>query len=266
VPLARQAGCAVVDKSNAFRLDPLVPLVVDGINEWMLDANSDLAANPNCSTIILAHTLEPLLQHCGLSRVWVATYQSVSGAGGPGVDKLTAELHETGAPDAMLSRPDCEPGTFAYNVVPGIGKLDALGRCGEETKLVEETRKILDRPTLPVIAHAVRVPVVIGHSMAVTVELEWERNLEQILAAWGASPHLRLMDAALPGPISSAQHDQVEIGRVRAEPQLEHGWSFFIAGDNLRLGAALNGYRIMRRMIAAGSLHRYATAAGGANA
>jgi aspartate-semialdehyde dehydrogenase len=266
VPLARAARCAVIDKSNAFRLDPAVPLVVGGVNDQAVTAQTPLAANPNCSTIILAHALAPLLKYFGLARVWVATYQSVSGAGGPGVDKLAEDLARAGTPGAVLARPTVAPGSFAYNVVPGIGRLDGLGRCGEEAKLVEETRKILAKPELPVIAHAVRVPVVIGHSMAVTVELLNPATREQLAGAWQAAPDVRYLESELPTPVASARHDQVEVGRLRGEPQLVHGWSFFISGDNLRLGAALNGWRILQRMLAAGVLTRYESSLGGNHA
>lgn len=263
VPLARAAGCAVVDKSNAFRLALDVPLVVGGVNDQAVTALTPLVANPNCSTIILAHALAPLLKYFGLARVWVATYQSVSGAGGPGVEKLATELEQAGAPGALLARPEVAAGSFAYNVVPGIGSLDQLGRCGEEAKLVDETRKILAKPELPIIAHAARVPVVVGHSMAVTVELLHPATQEQLAGAWRDAPDLRYLASALPSPVASARHDQVEVGRLRPEPQLEHGWSFFISGDNLRLGAALNGWRIMQRLLAAGVLARYEISMGG---
>lgn len=266
VPLALAAGCAVIDKSNAFRLKADVPLVVGGVNDEAVTPHTPLVANPNCSTIILVHALAPLLRQFGLSRVWVATYQSVSGAGGPGVDKLAAELALAGDPRAMLERPDITPGSFAYNVVPGIGRLDDLGRCGEEAKLVDESRKILACEDLAVVAHAARVPVVIGHSMAVTVELQRSATIEQVAGAWQAAPDVAYLAQELPAPVDSARHERVAAGRLRREPQLEHGWSFFISGDNLRLGAALNGWRIMRRMLAAGVLRRNELNLGGSDA
>lgn len=265
VPAALEAGCAVVDKSNAFRLDPAVPLVVSGVNDSVITAQSKLVANPNCSTIIMAHALAPLLCSFGLARVWVATYQSVSGAGGPGVEKLAIELSQAGVPAAMLARPVHGPESFAYNVVPGIGRLDNLGRCSEEAKLVDETRKILAQPRLCIIAHAARVPVVIGHSMAVTIELSRAATQADIVAAWQASADVRYLGGELPEPVNSARHDYVDMGRLRHEPQLEHGWSFFISGDNLRLGAALNGWRIMRHMLEAGVVPQ-ATFTGGPHA
>jgi len=254
VPRALQAGCAVVDKSNTYRLSPDVPLVVSGVNDEAIKANNRLVANPNCSTIILAHALAPLARRYGLRRVWAATYQSVSGAGGPGVDQLARQMSNQGAPHALLKRPQTDAESFAYNVVPAIGKLDGLGRCGEEAKLVEETRKILSLPQLSVIAHSVRVPVVIGHSIAVTVELDTHADRDELANAWWEAPDVLYMGEALPEPLSAARHDQVEVGRLRPEPQLKHGWSFFVSGDNLRLGAALNGWRILELMIDAGVL------------
>lgn len=249
VPRALDAGCIVVDKSNAFRMAPEVPLVVAGVNNGAVRADSRLVANPNCSTIILTHALEPLRRACGLERVWAATYQSVSGAGSPGVDKLEQEQTVLAGPRPVLDRPQYSRGVFAYNVVPSIGRLDALGRCSEEAKLIDETRKILGLPELPVVAHAVRVPVVIGHSIAVTVELSCDVKLAKIVAALRESPHVQYLDDEIPEPLSSAIHDKVEVGRLRAEPQLANGWSFFISGDNLRLGAALNGWRILELML-----------------
>jgi aspartate-semialdehyde dehydrogenase len=265
VPEALAAGCAVIDKSNAFRLDPAVPLVVSGVNDAAITAESKLVANPNCSTIILTHALAPLLNTFGLDRVWVATYQSVSGAGNPGVQDLSMALALAGEPSAMLEQPELPPGSFAYNVVPGIGLLDRLGRCSEEAKLVDETCKILAKPSLPMITHAARVPVVVGHSMAVTVELSRPAAEAEIIAAWRAAPDVRFLGELLPEPISSARLDQVEAGRLRSEPQLRHGWSFFISGNNLRLGAALNGWRIMRLMLDAGVIPQ-ATFTGGPHA
>lgn len=254
VPRALAAGCAVVDKSNAFRLAPDVPLVVGGVNDQAIKPASKLVANPNCSTIILAHALAPLARKYGLRRVWAATYQSVSGAGGPGVEQLAREIADRGAPHELLKRPQTDAESFAYNVVPAIGRLDGLGRCGEEAKLVEETRKILGQPQLQVIAHSARVPVVIGHSIAVTVELDEQAPADELADAWWEAPDVLYMGEGLPEPLSAARHDQVEVGRLRPEPQLKHGWSFFVSGDNLRLGAALNGWRILETMIETGVL------------
>jgi len=254
VPTALAAGCSVIDKSNAYRLAPDVPLVVAGVNDGAITPASRLVANPNCTTIILVHALWPLQQRFGLKRVWVATYQSASGAGAPGVSKLSADLESAGPPEAMLGHPPSDAASFAYNVVPAIGSLDSAGRCGEEAKLIAESRKILDEPGLPMAAHAVRVPVVVGHSMAVSVELSQHATATDMAAALASSPDVQVIEHGFPTPVTAASHDRVEVGRLRSEDGIENGWSFFVSGDNLRIGAALNGWRILRLMLAAGAV------------
>jgi aspartate-semialdehyde dehydrogenase len=247
VPQAVDAGCLVVDKSNAFRLAPDVPLVVAGVNDAAV-AGSPLVANPNCSTIILAHALDPLRRTFGLRSVFAATYQSVSGAGRSGAQSLLSGIEDS-LPQLsrdLLERPELNSSGFAHNVIPAIGRIDSEGRCSEEAKLVKETRKIFSLPELPVTAHAVRVPVLVGHSIAVTVELEQAAARADLIAEWEGAPDARWLEAGLPTPVSAMHHPQVEIGRLRAEPHLHNGWSFFISGDNLTLGAALNGWRILR--------------------
>jgi len=248
VPQALDAGCFVVDKSNAFRMKPEVPLVVAGINDDAIKTGSRLVANPNCSTIILTHALEPLRRAFGLRSVWAATYQSVSGAGRSGAQSLLSGIADT-LPmlnSDLLDRPELNSSNFAHNVIPAIGRIDAAGQCSEEAKLVKETRKIFGLPELPVTAHAVRVPVLVGHSIAVTVELERPATHDEVVTAWEAASDVRWLEAGLPTPVSAMHHPQVEIGRLRAEPHLHNAWSFFSSGDNLTLGAALNGWRILR--------------------
>jgi aspartate-semialdehyde dehydrogenase len=254
VPSALAAGCSVIDKSNAFRLAPDVPLLVVGVNDEAVTPSSRLVANPNCTTIILVHALWPLQRRFGLKRVWVATYQSASGAGAPGVRKLSADLESAGPPDAMLGHAPGDAASFAYNVVPAIGSLDSAGRCGEEAKLIAESRKILDEPGLPMAAHTVRVPVVVGHSMAVSVELGQHATATDTAAALASSPDVQFIEHGCPTPVTASSHDRVEVGRLRSEDGIENGWSFFVSGDNLRIGAALNGWRIFKLMLAAGAV------------
>jgi len=252
VPAARAAGCAVVDKSNTYRLDPAVPLVVAGVNEQTITADSGLVANPNCTTIVLLHALAPLKQRFGLRTVFAASYQSVSGAGRDGVTWLLNELEACFDAERFEEPAELDSASIAFNVQPGIGRLDESGRASEESKLIAETRKILALPELRVVAHAVRVPVLIGHSVAVTVELDQPANATDLATAWQATPTCQYLADALPTPLGSRRHNRVEIGRLRAEPQLVNGWSFFVCGDNLRIGAALNGWWILQAMARAG--------------
>ncbi len=245
VPEALAAGCIVVDKSNTYRMQTDVPLIVPGVNNRALKPGCKLVANPNCTTIILAHALRGLHQELGLKRVFAATYQSITGAGkNPALD-LLADISASDLAKnndfAKLGKPE----SLAFNVLGQIGNIDEKGRCSEENKLINETRKIFNAPEMAITAHTVRVPVLVGHSIAVTVELENTATFGKVQGTWETNPKVRFMDGKLPTPISSSRHDQVEVGRLRREPHLENGWSFFVCGDNLNLGAALNGWRIL---------------------
>jgi aspartate-semialdehyde dehydrogenase len=251
VPQALDAGCLVVDKSNAFRMNPEVPLVVAGVNDAAVNGESRLAANPNCTTIVLCHALAPLAAAFGLKSVWTASYQSVSGAGrdaATGLIEESAQLIESygGAP-AQPGNPE----STGFNVLPAIGSMDEAGRCSEEAKLINETRKILSARALPVTAHTVRVPVTVGHAVAVTVELDTAASTTELQAKWRDAADIRFMESGLPTPAGSAQHDQVEVGRLRQEDAAGKLFSFFACGDNINIAAALNGWRIYRLLAAA---------------
>lgn len=260
VPVALAAGCAVIDKSNTYRMKADVPLVVAGTNAALITAETKLVANPNCTTIVMVHALSPLQRRIGLHSVFAATYQSVTGAGRPGAIKLLDELAKAEADPFNLRPAALTRDSIAQNVHPQIGRLNELGQASEEAKLINETRKILDKAELQVVAHAVRVPVIIGHAIAVTVELDKPVEADELQAAWAESPTCEYLDHELPTPLSSSRHDRVEIGRLRAEPQLQNGWSFFVCGDNLRIGAALNGWWILEAMAKAGAVPEFQSA------
>jgi aspartate-semialdehyde dehydrogenase len=262
VPHALSAGCSVVDKSNAFRLRPDVPLVVAGINDSAVSGGTRLVANPNCSTIILSHALAPWCAW-GIDKVWVATYQSVSGAGKSGVEQLARGIAGQKLTGCTLPRPEFDSDGFAHNVIPSVGGLGADGRCSEETKLIQETRKVFGQPELKIVAHAARVPILVGHSMAVSVELARPATAAQLMDAWHASKDVRVCDSGhWPTPASAMHHTQVEAGRLRSESADGCSWSFFASGDNLTLGAALNGWRILELMTVAGADGQSASAGG----
>ncbi|MCC7478187.1 aspartate-semialdehyde dehydrogenase [bacterium] len=253
VPQALASGCAVVDKSGVYRLDPAVPLVVPGVNDAAVTAESRLIANPNCSTIIMLQALAPLARRFGLRSVFAATYQSVSGAGKEAVVQLQQQSAAALA-GGSFAQGELDPGQWAFNLLPKIGGLDEQGRCSEEAKLVEESRKILAMPDLQLLAHAVRVPVAIGHGVAVTAVFEQPLSVSAALEAWAAAPHLALPESGLPSPVTCARHGQVEVGRLRLEPQLGNALSFFCCGDNVDIGAALNGWHILGLLQQAGAL------------
>ena len=223
VPTAAASGAVCIDKSAAFRLVEGVPLVVPEVNGDRAHDHSGIIANPNCCAIPLTMALGPLHDAVGLESIRVATYQSVSGAGLRSVEDLRAES----ADDHALGM------DWAFDGV----ELD------EETKLREETRKILEIPDLRVSATCVRVPVVVGHAEAVWVETAEPITPEQAEEVFARAPGLTIVDG-VPRPAGAVGIDDVLVGRVRRDRAAENGLSLFIACDNLRKGAALNAIQI----------------------
>jgi aspartate-semialdehyde dehydrogenase len=228
VPHAVRGGAVCVDKSSAFRMEPDVPLVVPEVNGGRAREHRGVLAVPNCSTIQLVCALKPLHDAAGLRSVRVATYQSVSGAGAAAMERLRAE------------RPEEHDLRFDWS-------FDGE-EFEEETKIREETRKILELPDLPVQASCVRVPVVVGHLEAVWVETEAAIDPVDARELLAAAPGLRVAD--VPSPGAAAGIDEVLVGRVRRDPAVENGLALLVAGDNLRKGAALNGIQIAELLLA----------------
>jgi aspartate-semialdehyde dehydrogenase len=222
VPHAVRGGAVCVDKSEAFRLQEGVPLVVPEVNGERALEHDGIVANPNCCTIPLTLVLEPLHEAVGLRAVRVATYQSASGKGARRLQRL---LEEPQAEHDLSTDWEFDGDEF-----------------DEEMKLREETRKILELPDLPVASTCVRVPVPVGHAEAVWVETEEPLSPGQARELLSAAPSVRLEDFPTPG--LAAGGDEVLVGRIRRDPAAENGLSLFIACDNLRKGAALNGIQI----------------------
>jgi aspartate-semialdehyde dehydrogenase len=245
-PVARAAGARVVDNSSAFRMEPGVPLVVPEVNGQLLDARPMLVANGNCIAIPLVMTLAPLARVARLERVTLASYQSVSGAGLEAVDELERGIRG-GLDGAPPRRGDGRP-AFAYNVIPHIDRFDDEGWTGEERKIVQETRRMLDLPRLAVTPTAVRVPVRVGHSAAVVVVFDRAVEPAAARAAWAAFPGVRVVDEPgaerYPMPLDAAGLDDVLVGRARRDPSDPAALVYFFASDNLRKGAALNAVQI----------------------
>jgi aspartate-semialdehyde dehydrogenase len=227
VPPTSAAGTTCVDKSDAFRLSDGIPLVVAGINDHALDG-SPIVANPNCSAIQLACVLKPLQDAAGLRRVRLATYQSMSGAGDAGIERLRAVTPMEA--DLALDW-DLEGDEFS-----------------EEAKLRAETRKILDLPELPLQATCVRVPVLVGHAQAIWLETEEPLPPDQARSILGAAPHIRLTE--LPTPGDAAGGDEVLVGRIRQDTTETNGLALWAVNDNLRKGAALNAIQIAELILA----------------
>jgi aspartate-semialdehyde dehydrogenase len=234
VPHAVRGGAVVVDKSSAYRLADGVPLVVPEVNGARALENDGIVANPNCCTIPLTCVLEPLHVAAGLRRVRVSTYQSVSGAGAAAMDRLAGEQ-----PHEHDLRMDWDFDGVEFD---------------EESKLREETRKIMELPDLPISATCVRVPVMVGHAEAVWLETEEHLPADDARKLLEAAASVRVVD--FPSPGQAAGGDDVLVGRIRQDPTDANGLVLFLAGDNLRKGAALNAIQIAELL-----LHREAAAA-----
>ncbi|NDC74575.1 aspartate-semialdehyde dehydrogenase [bacterium] len=235
-------GCTVIDKSSAYRQQADVPLVVPEINPEALRGHRGLVANPNCSTAVMLMGLYPLHRLFGLKRIFVSTYQSVSGTGAEAVKELADQIAAHAAGQPLVAK--VYPYQIAFNCIPQIDSFGADGYTGEEEKMRLESRKIMDLPALRVSATCVRVPVVRAHSVSVAAEFERPVNVEQARAAIAAFPGAELLDEPAtrkyPTPLAFAERVKCGVGRLRVDTAFDNGLSFWVSGDNLWKGAALN--------------------------
>ncbi len=237
-PIAASNGCVVIDNSSAWRMDTAVPLVVPEVNKEVLKDYKGIIANPNCSTIQLMLVLKPLQDNYGLKRVVASTYQSISGAGQSGIDKLMSEIK---------NKAEIKSESIAYNTNFHTIS-DENGFTEEEIKMINETRKILDLPDLPIAVTCVRLPILGGHGESVNVELNKEYNINDIRELLARSENLILMDKPLeniyPTPAVSKDKDEVFVGRLRIDNSVKNGLYFWVVADNIRKGAATNAVQI----------------------
>jgi aspartate-semialdehyde dehydrogenase len=251
-PRAAKSGALVVDNSSAFRMDPDVPLVVPEVNLDAARSHRGLLANPNCSTILLVVVLAPLLKQVPVRRVVVSTYQAVSGSGSKGLDELARQIEEERAGRAAV--PHVYPVPIASNVIPFVQAFGEGGLTVEEWKMVKESRRILDRPSLPISATCVRVPVRRAHSEAVNVEFEREVTPDEVRAWLDRAPGVRVVDdpraMRFPTPRDAEGGDDVLVGRIRRDPGLPTAIDLWLTGDQLRKGAALNAVQIVEGLLA----------------
>ena len=259
-PRAAEAGCIVIDNTSQFRMEPDVPLVVPEVNPEALGRiRRGIVANPNCSTIQLVVALKPLHDKFRVRRVIVATYQSVSGAGKNGMDELWTQSRGTFVNDAPTAQEFTKP--IAFNVIPHIDRFLDDGSTKEEWKMMVETRKILD-PDIKLHATCVRVPVFVGHAEAVNVEFELPATPAEARAVLRNAPGIIVMDTRDDGgyatPIDCAGDDDVYVSRIRRDPTVQNGLSFWCVSDNLRKGAALNAVQIAETLVARGLLAKAA--------
>ena len=255
-PDAVKAGCLVIDKSSAMRMDPNVPLVIPEINPEALRTHQGIIANPNCSTAVTLMGLWPLHQAFGLKRYFASTYQSVSGTGAEAVRELESQVqaHVRGTPITHK----VYPYQIAFNALPQVDTFGANGYTGEETKMMLESRKIMGLPQLRVSATCVRVPVVRAHSIAVSAEFERPVSVAAARAAVAAFSGAQLVDdpaaTKYPTPLDFAEKVKCGVGRIRIDTALDNGLSFWVTGDNLWKGAALNAIQNAELMIREGLL------------
>ncbi|MEM8623804.1 MAG: aspartate-semialdehyde dehydrogenase [Pseudomonadota bacterium] len=247
-PRAANAGCVVVDNTSHFRMEPDVPLVVPEVNPGAIAGygKRGIIANPNCSTIQMVVALKPLHDLFGVKRVVVSTYQSVSGAGKDGMDELWNQTKGLYVPGQEV-----DPAKFqkqiAFNIIPQIDVFMEDGSTKEEWKMVAETKKIVD-PTIKVHATCVRVPVFVGHSEAVWVEFEEPLDEDEAREILRQAPGIMVVDKREPGgyvtPVDCVGDFATFVSRLRTDPTVENGLSFWCVSDNLRKGAALNAVQI----------------------
>lgn len=254
-PIAASKGIAVIDNSSAWRMDPEIPLVVPEVNPEDILKHNNIIANPNCSTIQAVVPLKVLHDLYQIKRVVYSTYQAVSGAGMGGYADLENGIK--GESPEKFNQP------IFGNCIPQIDIFLDNGYTKEEMKMVNETRKILGEPALPVTATTVRVPVFHSHSESVNLEFEKSFNLDELKLALSKAEGIIVIDdiknEKYPMPIQTENHDEVYVGRIRRDESIENGLNLWVVADNIRKGAATNTIQIAQKMISYwedGSLER----------
>ncbi len=253
-PRAGAAGCVVIDNTSKFRYDADIPLVVPEVNAAAIAQHKtrNIIANPNCSTIQMVVALKPIHDAVGITRINVATYQSVSGAGRRSVNMLTRQAGQALAGETVQTEGGARP--IAFNVIPHIDEFQPNGYTKEEMKMVWETRKILADDSIQVNPTAVRVPVFLGHSEAVHIETRNKISATRVRELLSRAPGITVLDEArlggYPTAVTEAAHrDNVFVGRIREDISCERGISLWVVADNIRKGAALNSIQIAEILV-----------------
>ena len=244
-PIAASKGCIVVDNSSAFRMDNDVPLIVPEVNPEEIKNNHGIIANPNCSTIQAVVALKPLDDKYKIKRIIYSTYQAVSGAGQNGVDDLKNGIN--GLPNKKF------PYQIFNNCLPHIDVFLDNGYTKEEEKMINETRKILNRPDLKITATTVRVPVVNSHSESINIEFENSFDLDDLICTLKKAPGIIVEDDIenniYPLATNASGHDDVFVGRIRRDFSVENGVNLWVVADNIRKGAASNAVQIVEKLM-----------------
>jgi len=250
-PMAVDYGATVIDKSSAFRMEPSVPLVVEGVNSHALHNHKGIIASPNCTVTPVVVALKPLRDVFGLKRIVVSTYQSVSGAGSPGIEELEDQIQAYTRGDRQKHHVFNKQ--IAFNVIPHCDSFNKDGYTKEEEKVIQEARKILELPDLAITCTAVRVPVMVGHSETLLVDFEKPISIEQVREILKTSEMIELWDnpdeKLYPTALDVAGNDPVYVGRIRKDTSSPNGLHFWVVSDNVRIGAALNAVHIAEYLV-----------------
>lgn len=257
-PAAVKAGAVVIDNSSAFRMDPEVPLVVPEVNPEAIANHKGIIANPNCSTIIMVMALKPLYNVSKIKRVVVSTYQAVSGGGKEAMAELEEQVKaiNEGRPVVANILPGASLAKhyqIAFNLIPQIDVFKDNLYTKEEMKMIDETKKIMNDDSMRITATTIRVPVYRSHAESVNVEFEDEISVEKAREVLAAFPGVTLTDnpdeQIYPMPLETSGKDDVEVGRIRKDYSTDNALNFWVCGDQIRKGAALNALQIAEYMI-----------------
>ena len=252
-PIAARSGCVVIDNTSAFRMDPEIPLVVPEVNAEAIGQykNRGIIANPNCSTIQMVVALKPIHDAAGIKRIVVSTYQAVSGTGKKAIDEL--ENQTRAILDGREASVQVYPHRIAFNCLPQIDVFLDNGYTKEEMKMINETKKILNEPSIAVTATTVRVPVFYAHSESVNIETQRKISPAQVRDLLARAPGVQVIDdpshRRYPMAIHAAGKDDTYVGRIREDESIANGINLWIVSDNLRKGAALNAVQIAEILV-----------------
>jgi aspartate-semialdehyde dehydrogenase len=251
-PIAAKAGCVVIDNSSAFRMDDSVPLVVPEINGADVKRHKGIIANPNCTTAITLMALYPLHQEFGVKRIFASSYQAVSGTGAKAIQELERQVEQIVSGKPVTK--EVYPHQIAFNVLPHVDSFLESGYTKEEMKMQNEGRKIMHHPSFLASVTCVRVPVYRAHSVAVSAEFEKPISVEAARKVLSKAPGLDVVDAPekkeYPLPLYVADKYNCQVGRIRLDCAMENGLCFWVAGDQLLKGAALNAVQIAEVLMA----------------
>ena len=250
-PIAVKAGCVVVDNSSAFRMDADVPLVVPEINASDVKGHKGIIANPNCTTAITLMALFPLHRAFGVKRIFASSYQAVSGTGAKAIEELSRQVGEVVAGKPVTK--EVYPHQIAFNVLPHVDSFLPSGYTKEEMKMENEGRKIMHHPAFRASVTCVRVPVYRAHSVAVSAEFVQPVSVEAARAVLARAPGLDIVDdpdkREYPLPLYAAEKYNCQVGRIRLDCALDNGLCFWVVGDQLLKGAALNAVQIAEELL-----------------